>query len=272
MEFKARFVAREDEPFGVYEFVDGVPHWRKQLFRRLRAAQPHGLADATPSGVLDESDEAFKDMEGRYPQVGELRRVALHDVEAAAPRARGRQRRPQSHAAWAVRHQDGAERTEQRKVHFRPGEVGAISDYAAARSRSHSPRLFSQQEVHIAAVVSGDAALLEACQTGDVYLGVAKQLGLAPDDATPKTHRAVRALFKTVVLGILYGLGPRTLAMQTGVSLFEAAENPGAAARSIPHIRGLTCKRARSCRLVARNRHAVRLDHAVPARQSIRAP
>jgi hypothetical protein len=26
------------------------------------------------------------------------------------------------------------------------------------------------------------------------------------------------------VLGILYGLGPRTLALQTGVSLFEAAE------------------------------------------------
>ena len=85
-------------------------------------------------------------------------------------------------------------------------------------------RDFSQQEVHVAAVVSGDAALLEACQTGDVYIGVAKQLGLAPDDATPKTHKPVRALFKSVVLGILYGLGPRTLALQTGVSLFEAAE------------------------------------------------
>ena len=51
-----------------------------------------------------------------------------------------------------------------------------------------------------------------------------KQLGLAPADATPKTHKPVRALFKTVVLGIQYGLGPRTLALQTGVSLFEAAE------------------------------------------------
>jgi DNA polymerase I-like protein with 3'-5' exonuclease and polymerase domains len=85
-------------------------------------------------------------------------------------------------------------------------------------------RDFSQQEVHIAGAVSGDTALLEACQTGDVYLGVAKQLGLAPADATPTTHKPVRALFKSVVLGILYGLGPRTLALQTGVSLFEAAE------------------------------------------------
>jgi DNA polymerase-1 len=53
---------------------------------------------------------------------------------------------------------------------------------------------------------------------------VAKQLGFAPPDATKETHGDVRKAFKTVVLGIQYGLGARTLADRLGVSLYEAAE------------------------------------------------
>jgi DNA polymerase I len=85
-------------------------------------------------------------------------------------------------------------------------------------------RDYCQQEVQIAAVLSGDDELLNACLSGDVYLGIAKLLGLAPAEATPQTHGAVRAMFKTVVLGILYGLSARALALRTGVSLFEAGE------------------------------------------------
>src|SRR5262249_19141113 len=81
-------------------------------------------------------------------------------------------------------------------------------------------RDYCQQELHIAGAVSGDSELLAACETGDVYLGVAKQLGFAPPDATKETHGAVRNLFKTVVLGIIYGLGARSLAVRTGVSLY----------------------------------------------------
>ena len=57
-----------------------------------------------------------------------------------------------------------------------------------------------------------------------MYLGIAKALGFVPDDATPEALEATRTLFKTVVLGIQYGLGPRSLATRTGVSLFEACE------------------------------------------------
>src|SRR5262249_44537396 len=85
-------------------------------------------------------------------------------------------------------------------------------------------RDYAQQEIQIAALVSGDEALLAACATGDAYLGIAKQLGLAPADATKTTHRELRDQFKTIVLGILYGLGTRTLAARIGVSLFEAGE------------------------------------------------
>ena len=85
-------------------------------------------------------------------------------------------------------------------------------------------RDFSQQEVRIAAVLSGDSALLEACESGDVYLGIAQQLGFLPDSLNERERKAVRALFKTVVLGIQYGLGFRSLAARTGISLFEAGE------------------------------------------------
>jgi DNA polymerase I-like protein with 3'-5' exonuclease and polymerase domains len=85
-------------------------------------------------------------------------------------------------------------------------------------------RDYKQQEVRIAAELSGDAALLYACEFGDVYLGIAEQLGFIREGMTEAELEAVRALFKTVVLGIQYGLGPRSLAVRTGRSLFEACE------------------------------------------------
>src|SRR5262249_26377703 len=84
-------------------------------------------------------------------------------------------------------------------------------------------RDYCQQEVRIAAVLAGDTALLQACE-GDVYLGIAQQLGFVRESMRAAELKAVRTLFKTVVLGIQYGLGARSLAMRTGVSLFEAGE------------------------------------------------
>ena len=78
-------------------------------------------------------------------------------------------------------------------------------------------RDYSQQEVRIAAVLSGDTALLEACESGDVYLGVAEQLGFLSDSMSASERKAVRQLFKTVVLGIQYGLGALSLAVRTGI-------------------------------------------------------
>src|SRR5439155_420524 len=85
-------------------------------------------------------------------------------------------------------------------------------------------RDYMQQEVRIAAVLSGDSALLEACESGDVYLGIARQLGFVRESMSSDELAAVRALFKTVVLGIQYGLGPRSLALRTGISMYEACE------------------------------------------------
>ena len=86
---------------------------------------------------------------------------------------------------------------------------------------------FSSQEMGIAAALSGDAALLEAYRSGDVYLSFAKQAGLAPPDATKASHGEVRDRCKAVVLGTLYGMGPETLAAPHRPA---ALRGPGAAA------------------------------------------
>ena len=60
--------------FGIYEIEDGKPHWSKQRFadfvRRNRMHWP-----AYADGTLDERDQTFRDMEGRYPQIGPLREL-----------------------------------------------------------------------------------------------------------------------------------------------------------------------------------------------------
>jgi DNA polymerase I-like protein with 3'-5' exonuclease and polymerase domains len=78
--------------------------------------------------------------------------------------------------------------------------------------------------VRIAAVLSGDVELLQACESGDVYSGIAAQLGFISGSMTPAELKAVRTLFKTVVLGIQFGLGAQSLAIRTGISLYEAGE------------------------------------------------
>jgi DNA polymerase I-like protein with 3'-5' exonuclease and polymerase domains len=85
-------------------------------------------------------------------------------------------------------------------------------------------RDYKQQEMFVAALLSGDSELLAVCGSGDVYLGIGKQLGLVPHDATAATHAGIRNMLKTVCLGISYGLGARSLAARTGISLFEAGE------------------------------------------------
>jgi DNA polymerase-1 len=66
---------------------------------------------------------------------------------------------------------------------------------------------FSQQEIYVAALLSGDNNLLNAYKSGDVYLAFAKQAGLVPENATKESHKLERMLCKSTVLGIQFGMG-----------------------------------------------------------------
>jgi DNA polymerase-1 len=211
-----------DLPFGCYEIVDGVAHWRKDWFkdytRRNNMAWP-----TYEDGTLDERDQTFREMEGKYPQIGPLRelrysvsKLRLNDLAVGND---GRNRT----LLGAYGSKTGRSQPSNAKYVFGPAKwIRFLITAPPGRALIH--RDYCQQEVRIAAVLSGDAALLEACESDDVYLGIAKQLGFAPADATPSTHKDVRQMFKTVVLGIQYGLGARSLAVRTGISLSQAYE------------------------------------------------
>jgi DNA polymerase family A len=208
--------------FGIYEIEDGKPHWSKQRFadfvRRSRMSWP-----TYANGTLDETDQTFRDMEGRYPQIGPLRelryslsKLKLNKLQVGSD---GRNRT----LLGPYGSKTGRNQPSSAKYVFGPAKwIRSFITPPPGRVLIH--RDYAQQEPQIAAVWSGDEALLAACQSGDVYLGIAKQLGFAPADATPETHESVRNLFKTVVLGIQYGLGARSLAVRAGISLFEAGE------------------------------------------------
>jgi DNA polymerase-1 len=212
----------ELDTFGIYEIVDGKPHWRRARFIDVvRENQWTWLT--LPSGALDESDQAFRDMEGKYPQIGTLRelryslsKLKLNDLAVGndgrnrallGPYGTKTARNAPSNSKFVF----GPAKWIRFLISPPPGRVLIHRDY-------------KQQEPQIAAVLSGDGPLLEAGLSGDVYLGMADQLGFLREGMAPAEVKAVRALFKTVVLGIQYGLGPHSLAARTGISLFEAAE------------------------------------------------
>jgi hypothetical protein len=215
-------VAEVDQAFGVYEIVDGQPHWRRERFAAY--LQRNGMSwPRYEDGKLDETDQTFREMEGKYPAIGRLRelryslsKLRLNDLQVGSD---GRNRA----LLGAYGTKTGRNAPSNSKFVFGPAKwIRFLIAPPAGSVLIH--RDYCQQEVRIAAVLSGDTALLEACESGDVYLGIAGQLGFISEGMSPAETKAVRTLFKTVVLGIQYGLGARSLAVRTGISPYEAGE------------------------------------------------
>jgi DNA polymerase I-like protein with 3'-5' exonuclease and polymerase domains len=91
-----------------------------------------------------------------------------------------------------------------------------ISDFMGIPDFSDfsQPVDFSQQEIAVAAWLSQDSNLINAYNSGDVYLEFAKQAGAVPMDATKKTHERERDLFKSTKLGLQYGMGAEKLRLK----------------------------------------------------------
>lgn len=81
---------------------------------------------------------------------------------------------------------------------------------------------YSQQELRIAAALSGDQNMIKAFNNDeDIHTQTAAQIyGIDPKDVT----KAQRSSVKEVNFGILYGLGPHALSQSTGMSFPEARE------------------------------------------------
>ena len=66
---------------------------------------------------------------------------------------------------------------------------------------------WAQQELGIAAALSGDEKMMNAYTSGDPYLTFAKMAGAVPEAATRQTHPAERAAYKVCMLAVQYGMG-----------------------------------------------------------------
>jgi DNA polymerase I len=83
---------------------------------------------------------------------------------------------------------------------------------------------WSSQEIGIAAGLSGDERLIDAYKSGDIYMAFARDAKLVPPDATKQSHPDKRAVCKTIVLGLGYGMGDETMAARAHISVPEARE------------------------------------------------
>lgn len=83
---------------------------------------------------------------------------------------------------------------------------------------------FSQQELAIAAVLSGDVVMQQAYSSGDFYLSFAKMAHAVPADATKDSHPKERELFKVCALGVLFGMTDKGLARRLGIDIHQAQQ------------------------------------------------
>jgi hypothetical protein len=73
---------------------------------------------------------------------------------------------------------------------------------------------WERQEIAVAAYLSGDDALLRLAKAADPYIHLGVTFGLMPPGGTKDSHPDMRKRCKSIVLGLLYGMSPRTVARE----------------------------------------------------------
>lgn len=81
---------------------------------------------------------------------------------------------------------------------------------------------FEQQEIAIAAALSGDENLKSAYLSGDPYLAFAKSVGAIPTEGTKVSHPEEREKFKQLMLALNYGMSIGAFARKTNIPFSEA--------------------------------------------------
>jgi DNA polymerase-1 len=206
-----RLIEQIDRQYGIYE---------GRTFKRDRWADWLAKNDIPwprhPSGDLALDDDTFREMARTYPAVAPVRELrttlAQLRLNELAVGSDGRNRCMLSaFGSRTSRNQPsnskfifGPSAWLRSLIRPEPGTAVAYIDW-------------SQQELAIAAAMSGDRKMQDAYRSGDFYLTFAKMAGAVPPDATKDTHAAEREQFKTVALGVLYGLSAEGLARKLNV-------------------------------------------------------
>jgi hypothetical protein len=213
-----RLIAAVDGSFGFYEGRS----FRMSRFRDWLVEQGRHWP-SLPSGQLDLEDGTFRDMAKLYPDL-----MSIHELRATLSGLRleslqvgddGRNRVLLS----AYRALTSRNAPSNAKFVFGPATwLRGLIKPPPGRAFVYID--WASQEIGIGAALSVDERMMGAYRSGDFYLGFAKQVGLAPPDATKHSHGPLRDMIKTVCLGLGYGMGRRTLAYRLGISEAAAAE------------------------------------------------
>jgi hypothetical protein len=165
------------------------------------------------SGQLDLSDDTFRQQARIYPTISPLRelRSSLSELRLN-DLAVGRDGRNRTLLS-AFRSRTGRNQPSNTRFIFGPsvwlrGLIQPPPGHAVAYVD------WAQQEIGIAAALSGDPALQAAYRSGDCYLAFAKQAGAVPPDATKASHGVQRELFKQCALAVQYGMEAPSLALR----------------------------------------------------------
>jgi hypothetical protein len=218
---KGELVREIDRGYGVFVPVDprrpdgplafNAARWEGYL---TRAGIPW---PRLATGRLALDDDTFRDMAKAYPaQVGPMRelrhalgQLRLNDL-AVGPDGRNRC------LLSAFASKTGRNQPSNTKFVFGPSAwVRSLIRPEPGRALAYVD--WSQQELAIAAALSGDSAMMAAYSSGDFYLTFARMARAVPADATKRSHAREREQFKTVALGVLYGLSAEGLAGKLGV-------------------------------------------------------
>ncbi len=215
---KRHLIAEVDEDFGVYEETTFVLAKFEAYLQRHDIPWPR-----TPTGRLQTDNETFRQQAKMWPQIEPIRelRSALSDLrlEKLAVGSDGRNRTLLSpFRASSGRNQPstnqfvfGLSAWLRRLVRPEPGMAVIYIDW-------------SQQELGIAAALSGDQALSDAYRSDDPYLAFARMAGAVPEGATKQSHGQEREVYKVCMLATQYGMGEHGLAAKLGRSTIFARE------------------------------------------------
>ena len=216
-------IQRIDRNFGVFE---------GRTFKQTKFAEYLHFNEIPwsrlPSGSLDLKATTFRDMAAMYPELAPLRelRTNLSDLRKISLTVGADNRNRFMCSAFGTK--TGRNAPAASKSIFGPSAwIRGLIKPPQGHGLAYVD--WGSQEFEIAAALSGDRAMLDAYESGDPYLVFASVAG----EVDPA---AVRDTYKTVALGLQYGMGERTLALRIGQPEYRSRTLIEAHKRAFPRF------------------------------------
>lgn len=199
-----------DQAYGVY--VDDI--FKVSLFEAY-CARSHIQWPRLPSGALSLSDDVFRTMAKRHPELQDLYqlRVTLGQMrnQAIAVGVDGHNR------CLLSPFQSKTGRNQPSTSRFIFGPAAWMRHFIKPEPGMGLAYIdYEQQEFGIMAALANDNNMRTAYLSGDPYLAFARMAGAVPAHATKQSHYHEREQFKRCALGVQYGMGAAALGDEIG--------------------------------------------------------